>query len=148
MSARKLLFFFVIVMLVVLQTSFIASAFAVEIKEPQTGGLVNVPTLPPIFGRISGTVTSEKTGAAINRATVTLYRQKGNKWNKEMSARTNASGQYSFNNRRPGNFRLLFKATSHKNEYFNNATTLKKATTISLTAGGAVTVNAALASRK
>lgn len=148
MSARKFLFLFVIVMLVVLQASFIASAFAAEIKDPQSPGLVNVPTLPPIFGRISGTVISEKNGAALNRATVTLYRQKGNKWNKEMSARTNASGQYTFNNRRPGNFRLMFKATSHKTEYFNNATTLKKATTISLAAGGTVTVNAALASRK
>ena len=148
MQPRKFMRFFVIIAIILLQASFIASALAAESKESSNVSVQAIPTLPPTNGSISGVVTSESTGAAIQGATVVLYRQNGIKWKKETSAKTNKSGQYTFKKRKPGVFRVEFKASRYRTEYFNNATTLASATNITLAAGGGINnINAALAAR-
>ncbi len=145
MQPRKVVRLFVIIAIILVQASFIASAFAAEIKGSNEFTAAGVPTLPPLRGTISGLVTNERTGAAINRAAVTLYRKNGANWKKEITVRTASNGTYIFTNRRPGIFRIEFKATRYKTEYFNNAKTLKRATNIPLAVGSVVNnINAQL----
>lgn len=148
MQPRKFMRFFMIIAIILVQASFIASALAAESKESSNVSVQAIPTLPPINGNISGVVTSESTGAAIKGATVILYRQNGTKWKKEISARTNKSGQYAFKKRKPGVFRVEFKASRYRTEYFDNASTLASATNITLAAGSGINnINAALTAK-
>ena len=148
MQPRRLIRFFVIIAITVLQVSFIAHAFAAESKESSGVMVQAIPTLPPIAGSISGFVTNQNTGAAIKNATVTLYRQNGTKWKKETTARTKANGQCTFKKRKPGVFRIQFKASRYRTEYFNNVTTLQSATNITLAVDSSLNnINAALAPR-
>ena len=123
-----------------------ATATPVATSTPQP---TTTATPPITAGSISGVVSNEASGAAINRATVTLYRQQGKKWKREAVARTDNSGQYRFTNRAAGTFRIRFSAARHQTEYFDNAKKLSKATNLVLANGGVINnINAALKSTR
>jgi 5-hydroxyisourate hydrolase-like protein (transthyretin family) len=99
-------------------------------------------------GKISGKVTLAADGSPLEYAWVTVYRQVGKGgWEPMFGAETAADGSYTVGGLRTGTYRAQFMywGEAFGAEFYDDATTLRKATDIGVTAGETTPdINAAL----